>query len=177
MKQILTLEGRSNIAITSEYERHLNFLGKPFPGLNGIAGRLHNDHVYLLENYGAWMEALVNNTIQPLTEAQRRFVEVANGDRNEATRFEKAWTNLLIAKNRNRTDLIRREIQLSTRVSNVGSFPNSKTIHNVHSSSDGSFGFITGIVLAVLAFSIVPVIPVIVAFFAGHWVNYTFGKK
>ena len=39
------------------------------------------------------------------------------------------------------------------------------------------FGFFTGIVLAVLAFSIVPVIPVIVAFFAGQWLNYTFGIK
>ena len=78
MKKILALEGRSNMTITSEYERHLNFLGKPLPGLNGIAGRLRKDHVYLLENYGAWMEALVNNTILPLTEAQKRFVEVAN---------------------------------------------------------------------------------------------------
>ena len=81
------------MAKTSEYEKHLKFLGKPLPGLNEIVGRLHKDHVYLLENYGAWMEALVKNTIQPLTEAQKKFVEVANGNRNEATRFEKAWIN------------------------------------------------------------------------------------
>ena len=80
-------------------------------------------------------------------------------------------------KDRNQTDLIIRQNKLSTRVSNVGSFSNSETIHNGNSNSDGAFGFITGIVLAVLAFSIVPVIPIIVAFFAGHWLNYTFGNK
>ena len=177
MKQILTLEGKNNIAITSEYERHLNFLGKPFPGLNGIAGRLHNDHVYLLENYGAWMEALVRKEIKPLTEAQKRFIQVAHGNRIGRTRFEKAWINSKNLKDRNQTDLIIRQNQLSKRVSNVGSFSNSETIHNGNPNSDGAFGFFTGIVLAVLAFSIVPVIPVIVAFFAGHWLNYTFGKK
>jgi hypothetical protein len=31
--------------------------------------------------------------------------------------------------------------------------------------------------LAVLAFSIVPIIPVIIAFIAGHWVSYNFGKN
>ena len=112
-----------------------------------------------------------------LVDAQREFIKVANGSRIENTRFENAWINLLIAKNKNQTDLIRIENQLSNRVSKVSSSPNSETIHKVHSNSDGSFGFITGIVLAVLAFSIVPVIPVIVAFFAGHWMNYTFGKK
>ena len=88
MKQILALEGRNNMAITSEYERHLNFLGKPLPGLNGIAGRLRKDHVYLLENYGAWMEALIKNEIQPLTEAQRKFIKVAKEQIPGDTCFE-----------------------------------------------------------------------------------------
>ena len=177
MKHVYSLEGKGSMTIVSETEKHFKFLGKPLPGLIEIVGQIHKDHAYLLENYGAWMEALIKNAIQPLTEAQRKFIKVAKGKIPGDTCFENAWINSLIVKNSNRTDLITRETQLSTRVSNVGSFSNSKTMHNGHSNSGGGIGFITGIVLAVLAFSIVPVIPVIIAFIAGHWLSYNFGKK
>ena len=177
MQQIFSVEGKSGVVITSEQEEHLKFIGKPLPGLTEIAGQIRKDHAYLLENYGAWMDALVRKEIRPLTEAQKRFIQVAHGNRIGSTRFEKAWINSKILKDRNRTDLIARENQLSARVSNVGSFSNSKTMHSGHSNSGGGIGFITGIVLAVLAFSIVPVIPVIIAFIAGHWLSYNFGKK
>ena len=177
MKHVYSLEGKGSMTIVSETEKHFKFLGKPLPGLIEIVGQIHKDHAYLLENYGAWMDALVKNEIQPLTEAQRKFIKVAKGKLPGNTCFENAWINSLIVKNSNRTDLITRETQLSTRVSNVGSFSNSKTMHSGHSNSGGGIGFITGIVLAVLAFSIVPVIPVIIAFIAGHWLSYNFGKK
>ena len=177
MQQIFSVEGKSSVVITSEQEEHLKFIGKPLPGLTEIAGQIRKDHAYLLENYGAWMDALVKHKIQPLTEARRKFIKVAKGKLPGDTCFENAWINSLIVKNSNRTDLITRETQLSTRVSNVGSFSNSKTMHSGHSNLGGGLGFITGIVLAVLAFSIVPVIPVIIAFIAGHWLSYNFGKK
>ena len=177
MKQVYLLEGKDSMTIVSEKEKHFKFLGKPLASLNEISGLIPKDQLFLLEQYGAWMEALVKNEIKPMTKAQKRFIQVAYGNRNGSTRFEKAWINSKILKDRNRTDLIARENKLSTRVSNVGSFSNSERIHSDYSNSGGGFGFITGIILAVLAFSIVPVIPVIVAFFAGHWVNYNFGKK
>ncbi len=77
MQQIFSVEGKSSVVITSEQEEHLKFIGKPLPGLTEIAGQIHKDHAYLLENYGAWMDALVKNEIQPLTEAQRKFIKVA----------------------------------------------------------------------------------------------------
>ena len=165
------------MTIVSETEKHFKFLGKPLASLNEISGLIPKDQLFLLEQYGAWMEALVKNEIKPLTEDQKQFIQVAIGDKCGKTSFEKAWINSVIVKNRNRTDLITRETQLSTRVSNVSSFSNSKTMHSGHSNSGGGIGFITGIVLAVLAFSIVPVIPVIIAFIAGHWLSYNFGKK
>ena len=176
MQQIFSVEGKSGVVITSEQEEHLKFIGKPLPGLTEIAGQIRKDHAYLLENYGAWMDALVKNEIQPLTEAQRKFIKVAKGKLPGDTCFENAWINSLIVKNSNRTDLITRETQLSERISNVRSFPNSESINNEKSNLGGGFGFLTGIVLAVLAFSIVPVIPVIIAFIAGHWLSYTFGN-
>jgi uncharacterized protein YifE (UPF0438 family) len=169
--------GRREVIVDTDRKEHLSYIGEPFSGLNEILYLLPNEQINLLKNYGAWMEALVRKEIKPLTEAQKRFIEVAHGNRIGRTRFEKAWINSKILEDRNRTDPFVRENQLSARVSNVGSFSNSETIHNGNSNSDGAFGFITGIVLAVLAFSIVPIIPVIIAFFAGHWVNYTFGKK
>ena len=176
MKQIVRPEGKKGVEKTFEYEKHLKFIGKSLPGLFEIENRLHKDQVYLLENYGAWMVALVNNEIQPLTEAQKKFVKVAKGRFPGDTCFEKAWVNSLIVKNSNQTDLITRQTHISRRASNAASYSNSERIHNVNSNSGGGFGFLTGIVLAVLAFSIVPVIPVIIAFIAGHWLSYTFGN-
>ncbi len=177
MKQVYPLEGKDSIIIVSETEKHYKFLGKSLASLNEISDLIPKDQLLLLEQYGAWMEALVKNEIKPMTKAQKRFIQVAYGSRIECTRFEKAWINSKILNDRNRTDLITRGTQLSPRISNVGSYRDPKTMHRDYSNSGGGFGFITGIVLAVLAFSIVPVIPVIVAFFAGHWMNYTFGKK
>ena len=176
MKQVYPLEGKDSIIIVSETEKHYKFLGKPLANLNEISDLIPKDQLLLLEQYGAWMEALVKNEIKPMTKAQKRFIQVAYGSRIECTRFEKAWVNSKILNDRNRTDLITRGTQLSPRISNVGSYRNPKTMHRDYSNSGGGFGFITGIVLAVLAFSIVPVIPVIIAFFAGHWMNYNLGK-
>ena len=174
MKQVYSSEGKDSMIIVSETEKHFKFLGKPLASLNQISDLIPKDQLLLLKQYGAWMEALVKNEIKPLTKAQKRFIQVAYGNRNGSTRFEKAWINSKILKDRNRTDLITRETQFSARVSNVGRFSNSETIHRDYSNSGGGVGFFTGICLAVLAFSIVPVIPVIIAFFAGHWFrNYS----
>ena len=168
---------RRDVIEDTARKEHLSYIGEPFSGLNVIVGLLPKDQINLLNNYGAWLEALVRKEIKPLTEAQKRFIQVAHGNRIGRTRFEKAWVNSKILKDRNRTDLITRETHLSARVSNVRSFSNSESINNEKSDLGGGFGFLTGIVLAVLAFSIVPVIPVIIAFIAGHWVNYNFGKN
>ena len=88
MQQIFSVEGKSSVEITSEQEKHLKFVGKPLPGLIEIAGQIRKDHAYLLENYGAWMEALIKNEIQPLTEAQRKFIKVAKGKIPGDTCFE-----------------------------------------------------------------------------------------
>ena len=94
-----------------------------------------------------------------------------NRIQDQLAKRERQLTNSVTA------ELDKRERQLTNRVTNVGSFSNYKTKHNEDSNLGGGFGFITGIVLAVLSFSIVPVIPVVLAFFAGHWLNYTFGNK
>ena len=230
---------KRNMANYFDRKEHLRFIGKPLSRLNDIAYLLPEDHICLLERYGAWMEALLSKEIKPLTEAQKKFIQVVNGNilvkrsngcitekqqdvilnyaptsfrvngikRSSANNafpnlgiseaqklnlFEKVWIDSVIVRDRNQdqlvkkeqqltnsvtAELVKRERQLTNRVTNVGSFSNHKTKHNEDSNLGGGFGFITGIVLAVLSFSIVPVIPVVLAFFAGHWMNYNFGKK
>jgi len=230
-----------NRSMANNFDRkeHFRFIGKPLSRLNDIAHLLPEDHICLLERYGAWMEALLSKEIKPLTEAQKKFTQVVNGnilvkssngcitekqqdvilnysptcfrangikrysannvspnlgisESQKLNLFKQVWINSVIVRDRNQAELVKRERQLtnsvtaeldkrerklSNRVTNVGSFSNYKTKHNEDSNLGGGFGFITGIVLAVLAFSIVPVIPIILAFFAGHWLNYNFGKN
>ena len=40
-------------------KEHLRFIGKPLSRLNDIAYLLPEDHICLLERYGAWMEAFL----------------------------------------------------------------------------------------------------------------------
>ena len=67
------------MTIVSEKEKHSKFLGKPLASLKEISGLIPNDQLFLLEQYGAWMEALVKNKIKPLTEEQKQFIQVAVG--------------------------------------------------------------------------------------------------
>jgi uncharacterized protein YifE (UPF0438 family) len=48
----------------------------------------------LLTRYGRWLEALVSGAISPLTPEQTRFLEVARGEREPDTPFERAWAKL-----------------------------------------------------------------------------------
>lgn len=48
----------------------------------------------LIKRYGAWMEALASGKIEPYTEAQRRFLAVADGQLEAQTEFELVWVKL-----------------------------------------------------------------------------------
>ena len=173
------------MTIVSETEKHYKFLGKPLARLNEISNLIPKDQLILLEQYGAWMEALVRNEIEPLTEDQKKFIQVARklgtvssfGEKCGRTSFEKAWINSIIVRSRNQIKVIPKVCEQPIQIKKVSDFSNPDPIQNVISKSEGGLGFITGIVLAVLAFSIVPVIPVILAFFAGHWVSNNLGKN
>ena len=75
MKQVYLLEGKDSMTIVSEKEKHSKFLGKPLASLNEISGLIPRDQLFLLEQYGAWMEALVKNKIKPLTKKIYDFMK------------------------------------------------------------------------------------------------------
>ena len=158
---------------------HGKYLGKPLRDLKELADWIPSNEIYLLEKYGAWMEALVRQEIKPVTEDQKRFIKVVNENGPLENSFEKAWGNAVYARKRNQTrrikknqtQLVKRERRLSTRPANFNGISNHDPMENTYIKPSGGIGFLAGICLAVLAFSIVPVIPVVIAFFAGHWVS------
>ena len=158
---------------------HGKYLGKPLRDLKELADWIPSNEIYLLEKYGAWMEALIRQEIKPVTEDQKRFIKVVNGNGPLENSFEKAWGNAVYARKRNQTrlnrrnqtQLVKRERRLSTRPANFNGISNQDPMENTYIKPSGGIGFLAGICLAVLAFSIVPVIPVVIAFFAGHWVS------
>ena len=158
---------------------HGKYLGRPLRDLKELADWIPSNQMYLLEKYGAWMEALVRQEIKPVTEDQKRFIKVVNENGPLENSFEKAWGNAVYARKRNQTrlnrrnqtQLVKRERRLSTRPANFNGISNRDPMENTYIKPSGGIGFLAGICLAVLAFSIVPVIPVVIAFFAGHWVS------
>ena len=158
---------------------HGKYIGRPLRDLKELADWIPSNEIYLLEKYGAWMEALVKQEIKPVTEDQKRFIKVVNENGPLENSFEKAWGNAVYARKRNQTrlnrrnqtQLVKRERRLSTRPANFNGISNRDPMENTYIKPIGGIGFLAGICLAVLAFSIVPVIPVVIAFFAGHWVS------
>ena len=158
---------------------HGKYIGKPLRDLKELADWIPSNEIYLLEKYGAWMEALVRQEIKPVTEDQKRFIKVVNENGPLENSFEKAWGNAVYARKRNQTrlnrrnqtQLVKRERRLSTRPANFNGISNRDPMENTYIKPSGGIGFLAGICLAVLAFSIVPVIPVVIAFFAGHWAS------
>lgn len=48
-----------------------------------------------LEQYGHWLQALASGALPPISPAQQRFVEVAQGQRMPVSLHEKAWFKYL----------------------------------------------------------------------------------
>ena len=52
---------------------------------------LYTEQIDFLKQYGHWLEALSNGTLQPFTNLQKAFIEVANKKCNPITPEEKVW--------------------------------------------------------------------------------------
>ncbi|WP_370477197.1 DUF413 domain-containing protein [Tamlana flava] len=53
------------------------------------------EEIDVLQKYGHWFNGLVNGDLKPLTEAQKRFVEVVQEGLTPSNLFEKAWVKYL----------------------------------------------------------------------------------
>jgi len=87
------------------------------------ASDLPESYQTILQSHGAWMEALVQRIIRPNTDAQLRFVEVADGKRTPISTYELAWVALMQlrkktkqeARSKNQTVLPRKTLMVNSR--------------------------------------------------------------
>lgn len=49
------------------------------------------DEIEILEKYGHWFKALISGELEPYTEKQKLFIEVAKGEREPISIEEKTW--------------------------------------------------------------------------------------
>jgi len=71
--------------------RHKHYRSQRLAIREDITKNLTQDELALIRRYGAWMAALSNGAIQPLTASQEQFFEVANQRREPKTPHERAW--------------------------------------------------------------------------------------
>lgn len=87
--EIKYLDNLDSQTIAAHKKQHGKYLAKTF---KLACHNIFNDFEYrLLLGYGAWMQALADDNIQPFTCAQEHFVQVAKGLRNPETKFERIW--------------------------------------------------------------------------------------
>jgi len=74
-------------------EQHLNYIkdhGKFKVDCNHVI--FSNDELEILEKYGHWFNALISGELEPITELQKEFIRVANGEAVAFSPEEKAWS-------------------------------------------------------------------------------------
>lgn len=52
----------------------------------------------IIKKYGHWFEALTNGTIQPITDEQKRFIDVSKDIKEPVNEYETAWREYLDQK-------------------------------------------------------------------------------
>jgi len=83
----------------TENEDHLRYLGKPISDINSLRKIFSEEELKIINKYGAWMEALVDRKIEPITPEQKRFVDVSIGIAEQKSEYEKIWMKIFYARN------------------------------------------------------------------------------
>ena len=79
--------GQSEAALR---RRHVELLSTPFQPDNAVVG-LTEEEWADLKRVGTWLQALANGGLAPMSDAQRRFIEVSAGRGAPSTNLEKLW--------------------------------------------------------------------------------------
>ena len=79
-------------------KKQLKYLGKPISDINSLRDIFSEEELKIINKYGAWMEALADRKIEPITPEQKRFVEVSIGNAEPKSEFEKIWIKIFHAR-------------------------------------------------------------------------------
>ena len=80
-------------------KNHLEYLGKPISDINSLRNIFSEEELKIINKYGAWMEALADRKIEPITPEQKRFVDVSVGIAEPKSEYEKIWMKIIHARN------------------------------------------------------------------------------
>ncbi len=81
---------------------HKNYIKrKGYYKIDCISEAFSEEQFHFLEEYGYWLEALIDGTLTPLNMKQENFISVAKGEMEPDTMWEHAWVNLQKAKRAN----------------------------------------------------------------------------
>ena len=80
-------------------EDQLKYLGKSISDINSLGNIFSEEELKIINKYGAWMEALAEHKIKPITPEQKRFVEVSIGIEEPQSEYEKLWMKIFQARN------------------------------------------------------------------------------
>lgn len=83
----------TGLDVSSMEGAHKRFVKKGFQVEPEIAKFLNRVNLAHLEKYGAWLSALEAGQIDPITEEQRRFLDVCRGSQKPISATEIAWYN------------------------------------------------------------------------------------
>jgi len=67
--------------------------------INSLRKIFSEEELKIINKYGAWMEALVDRKIEPITPEQKRFVDVSIGIAEPKSEYEKIWMKIFYARN------------------------------------------------------------------------------
>ena len=85
-----------------DYARHKEYSSKRDFAVRESIDSLSQDEEDLVHRYGHWMNALASGELDPITEDQKRFVSVCQGNEEPITKFEIAWMKYLRQKEEKR---------------------------------------------------------------------------
>lgn len=80
----------------TEKEKHITFIKSS--GVFQIDCKtiiFNTEEIEILKKHGNWFKALTDGTLQPITDLQNRFVQVAKGELEPFSLEEKAWFKYL----------------------------------------------------------------------------------
>lgn len=75
------------MGMDQNHSDHIEYLGYGGYGCGCANEKLRE----IVGRYGVWLEGLATGALEPMTDAQRRFVQVAKGLESATTEFELAW--------------------------------------------------------------------------------------
>jgi uncharacterized protein YifE (UPF0438 family) len=82
------------------HRNHRAYIGQPFEPKCPLEGFSEAERA-ILNEYGAWMQAMHNVEVEPVTEAQRHFFEVCADLVEPETVFERVWVKYVESINLN----------------------------------------------------------------------------